>query len=169
MISSIISTVLLGTAAAASLDETLEDSSRRRLEYAPIAGYTPETLVTSQNALDLDQQAFLQNLELGTLEGYEQAMKIYTQGAFSEPLAYLNLTTPLHSALAIGDEVIGTSQGFTSEVKGFLVDNYPKGTQLIRVKYKTNDVQSSYVGCLVAANPTPKLAGCKCILSSIAC
>lgn len=115
----------------------------------------------SQNAIDLDQLEFSKFVALGTLEGYEQAMRIYSEGAFSEPIAFLTLTTPLREALAIGDVVIGTSQDSSREVKGHIVNNYPRGTSTIRVIYETNEVQSDYTSCLVAANPNPKLDGCK--------
>jgi hypothetical protein len=100
-------------------------------------------------------------LSLGTSSGLETAMRIYNEGAFSEPIAILNLTTPLTSALSIGDEAIGTSEDGALEVKGRIIESYPKGSREIRVKYDTNEVQSSYVGCQVAANPNPKLEGCK--------
>lgn len=103
----------------------------------------------------------MKRVALGTIEGYETAMRIYTEGAFSEPMAYLNLTTPLQEALEIGDEVIGTSEDSGEEVTGLIVNNYPRGTRRIRVMYQTNEVQSSYVDCQVAANPDPNLEGCK--------
>lgn len=94
-------------------------------------------------------------------------MRIYKEGAFSEPVAVLNLTTPLNDILSIGDEVIGVSQGGVREVKGHIFANYPKGTRKIMVRYDQNEMQSSYVGCQVAANPNPVLDGCKFLMSCL--
>ncbi len=88
-------------------------------------------------------------------------MRIYNEGAFTEPIAHVNLTSPLTQVLMIGDKVVGSSEGYTREIRGSIIDNYPKGTRAIRVKYDENEIQSSFVGCQVAANPNPKFTGCK--------
>lgn len=100
-------------------------------------------------------------LTLGTDSGYETAMRIYSEGAFTEPIAHINLTSPLIDTLIIGDKVIGSSEDVSREIRGSIIDNYPKGSRTIRVKYDPNEMQSSFVGCQVAANPQPKLEGCK--------
>ena len=88
-------------------------------------------------------------------------MRIYNEGAFSDPIALLNLTAPLPDVLSMGDEVIGTSENGARAVFGHIIDTYAKGTTRIRVKYDANEIQPSYVGCQVAANPNPNLEGCK--------
>ena len=100
-------------------------------------------------------------LATGTISGFETAMRIYSEGAFSQPYAVLTLDAPLDDTLEIDDVVVGTSQDGLREVRGRIIDNYPKGSQSIRVMYDINEVQESYVGCQVAANPNPKLDGCK--------
>lgn len=154
----ILQLTALGNGIVEAADQS--HSAGRRLSYQMIAGYAPETLVTSQNAIDLDQEEFIAQLSLGTDSGFDSAMQIYSKGAFSEPVAYLNLTSPLAATLTVGDRVIGTSQGATTEVRGSIVANYPKGTSTIVVKYDVNEIQSSYVSCQVAANPNPKYDGC---------
>ena len=114
-----------------------------------------------QNAIDLDQKEFIAQLSLGTDIGFDTAMQIYSKGAFSEPVAYLNLTSPLTTTLASGDYVIGTSEDASTEVRGTIFANYPRGTRTIMVYYNENEIQSSYVSCQVAANPNPKFDGCK--------
>lgn len=120
-----------------------------------------------QNAIDLDQKEFEKQLAVGTPQSWNAAMEIYTKGAFSDPIAELNLTQPLANPLSVGDGILGFSTGEASEVKAAVIENYPKGTTIIRVAYDVNQIQENFVGCQVGANPNPKTDGCKRSFSSL--
>ena len=102
----------------------------------------------------------MQQLAVGTTQSYNKALDIYSRGAFSDSIAVLTLGAPTTSDLSVSTEVIGFATGMVDEVKGTLLDNYPTGTKIIRVKYHVNQVQSNFVGCQVGANPDPKTVGC---------
>jgi hypothetical protein len=104
-------------------------------------------------------QAMELQLALGTSESFEQAMKIYTDGAFSKSIARITLSTPLTSTVTSGDQITGLNAGGT-EVVGMAYSTYSPGADVIEIQYKTLDVQEKYVGCQVGANPNPNTVGC---------
>lgn len=114
---------------------------------------------TSQNALDLDQDTIVSQLSLGTVEGIDAAMKVYKEGAYCDPIATLFLEEPLPRPLVEGDEV-RTLSSDDLEVKGGVLTNYPKGREVISVRYDIGKVQIDYVGCLVGGNPMPSFEEC---------
>jgi hypothetical protein len=107
----------------------------------------------------LDQQAIEQQLAAGTEEGMANAMKVYQEGAFSKSYAVLNLAAPLTAQIQSGVEVKGkTTAG--NEVIGNLLEDADIGDSVLHVQYATTNVQASYVGCQVGANPEPVTEGC---------
>ena len=95
----------------------------------------------------------------GTDEGLANARKIYQQGAFSKSYAALNLTTPLTSQLQMEVPVTGKSTT-GDEIRGTVLEDADVGDTVLNVQYATSNVQASYVGCQVGANPTPVTTGC---------
>ena len=120
-----------------------------------------------QAAIDLDQQAIEGELAAGTDEGMANALKIYTQGAFSKSYAEVTLDDPLANSLPQGTEVIGTSTN-GDEVRGSVLDEAESGDRIVRVQYDTTSVQASYVGCQVGGNPNPVFDRCKLFCNAIA-
>lgn len=114
----------------------------------------------AQNALDLDQAELVLQLARGTDESFAIAKSIYTDGAFSKSFATVTLAEAITQPLNKGTSVIGKTEN-GDDVNGKLLKNYPADTKVIGVQYETNDVQSSYVGCQVGANPNPFTEGCK--------
>ncbi|KAG7372236.1 low iron-inducible periplasmic protein [Nitzschia inconspicua] len=147
-----VSAFLLASSAQAA-------SFRRRLSFERIAGYEPKSQVTDHNAIDLDQQAIEIQLAIGTSESFNNALKIYTDGAFSKSVAKVQLSTPLTSSVAEGDQITGLNVD-GAEVVGKAYADYSIGADVIEIQYRTLDLQSNYVGCQVGANPTPNTVGC---------
>ncbi|KAG7343103.1 low iron-inducible periplasmic protein [Nitzschia inconspicua] len=147
-----VSAFLLASSAQAA-------SFRRRLSFERIAGYEPRSQVTDHNAIDLDQQAIEIQLAMGTTESFNAASKIYTDGAFSKSVAKVQLASPLTSSVAEGDQITGLNAD-GAEVVGTAYASYSTGADVIEIQYRTLDLQSSYVGCQVGANPNPNTVGC---------
>lgn len=140
-------------------DSITATSVRRHLSYEMIAYYEPKTQVTDQNAIDLDQEAIEFQLSMKTDESFQVARDIYTNGGYSKSVAEVTLTTPLRNRVKIGTSVTGkNSEG--KLVVGELLDDYKKGDSTIGVRYKTTDIQESYVSCQVGGLSKPKLDGC---------
>jgi hypothetical protein len=104
-------------------------------------------------------QAIEVQLASGTSESFENAKKIYTQGAFSKSIATVTLSTPLSAAVAKGTQVTGVNAD-GSDVVGKTYEDYSAGATTIQIQYQTLDLQSQYVGCQVGANPNPNTKGC---------
>lgn len=113
-----------------------------------------------QAAIDLDQQAIEAQLAAGTDEGKDNALKIYTEGAFSKSYAEIALDTALANTLSKGVEVVGVNAA-GDEIRGAVLDEADVGDRIVRVQYATTGVQETYVGCQVGGNPDPVLDGCK--------
>jgi hypothetical protein len=107
----------------------------------------------------LDQQAIEQQLAAGTDEGRTNALKIYEQGAFSKSYAVLNLAAPLDKQIQSGLEVKGKNTA-GDEIIGNVLEDSDIGDSVVRVQYATTNIQESYVGCQVGANPDPVTEGC---------
>jgi hypothetical protein len=58
-----------------------------------------------------------------------------------------------------GDQITGLNADGT-EVVGKAYSSSSFGTDIVEIQYKTLDIQESYVGCQVGANPNPNTAGC---------
>jgi transcription elongation factor Elf1 len=115
--------------------------------------------LTYQNAIDLDQAEIEDQLAIGSDISFEKARRIYEDGGHSKSVAMVKLSTPINRALAKFTAVSGeTADGVP--VYGKLFDNYPNGSNIIEIQYKTKDQQKSYVGCQVGGLPKPNLDGC---------
>jgi len=132
---------------------------RRRLSYSVIAGYSPGTQVTDHCAIDLDQAAIEDQLDLRTPESFRFAQKIYNDGGNSKSYAQVTLTTPLTAKLRKGDEIIGeNAEG--SSVGGKAYKDFDSGESVIKVQYITTDIQENYVQCQVGALLVTNMKGC---------
>jgi hypothetical protein len=98
-------------------------------------------------------------LASATNESFNNALKVYTDGAFSKSVAKVTLSTPLTSPIASDTQITGANAD-GSEVVGKAYAGYSIGDSVIEIQYKTLDTQSNYVGCQVGANPNPNTAGC---------
>jgi hypothetical protein len=109
--------------------------------WEAIAGYAPGSLVTSHNAIDLDQKAIENALSESTID-YTAVSNLYQSGGNSKP--YAEFTVPaLTSALSKGNAVVGA----TSNAQGTMYKGYSTGATSIRVAYFISDVQNTYVAC----------------------
>jgi hypothetical protein len=88
-------------------------------------------------------------------------MAVYKNGAHSDPVAEITFSDPLSKPIVVGDVVLGVTTGGVNQVKGTVVENYPKDSTVVRVEYDVNQIQESFVGCHVGANPNPQTEGCK--------
>jgi hypothetical protein len=121
---------------------------------------TSTRFASCQNALDLDQAELEKQLAGATDDSFAIAKSIYTDGAFSKSIATVKLSTVLTQPLNKGAPLVGkTKTG--EDVNGKFLKNYPVDATVIDVQYETNQIQSSYVGCQVGANPDPFTDGCK--------
>jgi len=146
--------------------KTMTDPKNRRLEqidvdelsnFNPIAGYIPLSSVQDQNNIDLDQKALEHQLAKQNQASFENALRIYNEGAFSKSAAEITLLTPLDVRLWKGTPVIGMSQ-IGNRVDGKLYNNVFAGETAITVQYDSTDIEEEK--CQVGANPEPILDGC---------
>lgn len=114
-----------------------------------------------QAAIDLDQAVLEEQLALGTDQGRQAALGVYTKGAHSKSYAEVTLSTPLTGTVQKGVEAIGVdTKG--NEVRGNVYADTASGSSTLKIQYATTSVQETYVNCQVGANPTPNTDGCKC-------
>ena len=115
-----------------------------------------------QNALDLDLAFIEKSLALKTKQSWRNAADVYLHGAHSLSVASVTLGANLTVPLRQGGLVTGFSDGPTiNEVHGTILANYPAGTTKIQIKYKTNAIQSQFVGCQVGKLPEPITERCE--------
>jgi hypothetical protein len=116
--------------------------------------------VTDHCAIDLDQSALEEQLAKGTNDSFQNALRIYKEGGHSKSYAQITLTPALSADLPAGTSIMGkNAEGI--EVAGKAYEAYTSGNQVIKVQYKTSDIQTSYVECQVGALVTGvNTAGC---------
>jgi len=133
--------------------------SSRRLAFDSIAGYEPFSQVTDHNAIDLDQEAMEEQLDLGTVESFANALALYNEGAHSKSVAQVTLAAPLTVNVSQGTSIMGVN-ATGAEVAGKAYTDNVVGATSITVQYKTSDSQKNYVGCQVGASQSPNTEGC---------
>jgi len=134
-------------------------ATSRRLSFEQIAGYEPNSQVTDHNAIDLDQEAMEEQLSLANAEAYENALAIYSQGAYSKSVAKVALTAPLASDVSKGTKIMGRDAD-GNQVAGKAYEDNAAGATSLMVQYQTSDSQKNYVGCQVGASVSPVTDGC---------
>jgi len=139
--------------------KTTTGARNRRLEptFNPITGYIPLSSVVDQSKIDLDQKALEQELAMQNQDSFERALRVYNEGAFSNPVAQISLMTPLDAAFWKGTPVIGISQT-GNRVDGTLYNSVLAGETAITIQYDSTG--SEVEKCQVAANPEPIFDGC---------
>jgi hypothetical protein len=150
LLSAVIAPLILLANPSVSLD---------RWTFENIAEYEPKSKVTDQNALDLDQLSFEEQLSIGSESSFRRAWNIYLQGGHTRSTAVLKLNEPLMRGLSEATLVTGQTED-GSTVTGNLVDNYPNGIAAIEVIYTTSNLQKTYVNCQVGGLENPNLDGC---------
>eukprot|EP00536_Pseudo-nitzschia_multiseries_P013019 jgi/Psemu1/245078/estExt_Genewise1.C_5300008 len=131
----------------------------RRLSYERIGGYEPASQVTDHNAIDLDQAAMEEQLALATSESYANALKIYSEGAYSKSVAEVTLTTSLSQNVPKGTVIMGVNTD-GNQIAGKAYEDNAAGATTLAVQYQTSDSQKNYVGCQVGAAVNPVTTGC---------
>jgi len=134
----------------ATADASIRSSTSRRLSFELIAGYSPRSQVTDHNAIDLDQAAMELSLSDGTAQSFQVAREIYEQGGFSKSFAQVILSQPLSRTVSKGTQITGLGQN-GQVVLGKAIGDFLPGSEIIRIQYKTSDIQADYVGCQVGA------------------
>ena len=122
----------------------------RRLSFDRIAGYEPDSQVTDHNAIDLDQAAIMNQLDLGTEAAFDVAQEIYEKGGNSKSYAQLTLTEPLTAPIAKGTIITGLDSS-DQAVTGKAYTDAAVNDSILEVQYKTLDNQMNYVNCQVGA------------------
>lgn len=145
--------------AAASALVFLASTSMSAASYERIGGYEPASQVTDHNAIDLDQAAMEEQLALGTAESYTNALKIYSDGAFSKSVAEVTLSSALTANVPKGTPIMGKNAA-GNQVAGKAYEDNAAGATSIAVQYQTSDSQINYVGCQVGAAVSPVTDGC---------
>jgi hypothetical protein len=113
--------------------------------------FTPSILqVTDHCALDLDQRDLEEQVAKGTNDSFQNALRIYNEGGHSKSYAQITLNSPLSADVPEETFIMGNNaEGI--EVAGKAYESYTSGDQVIKVQYRTSDIQSSYVECQVGA------------------
>ena len=115
--------------------------------------------VTDHCAIDLDQNAILEQVILKTPEGFEKSRDIYNNGGHSKSYASVILDTGLSGAVSKGAPVLALNKA-GEEVTGKMYSDYDAGVTEIKVQYATLDDQANYVGCQVGALVEPNMNRC---------
>jgi len=124
----------------------------RRLSYSKISGYEPESQVTDHAAIDLDQATIETLLSKQTEESFGQAKAVYEKGGNSKSVAEVTIAGGATTQLNSGTLVTGTSVA-GQQITGKVKDTVTVGVSQLRIQYSTTDVQETYVGCRVGAQP----------------
>jgi hypothetical protein len=89
-------------------------------------------------------------LGVGTEEGFQLAKDIYEQGGHSKSHAVITLKTDLAADLSKGTKITGfDTEGNTIEARAY--SSASAGTNVIKIKYATTNIQATHVGCFVGA------------------
>jgi hypothetical protein len=115
----------------------------------------------------LDQEEMELQLALGNDEAYANALKIYSEGAYSKSTAKVTLSAAIGSAISKGTAVTGKNAA-GNQVIGKTYEDYASGATDILVQYQTTDSQKNYVDCQVGASLTPNTVGCFAASGSMA-
>jgi hypothetical protein len=145
--------------ASTSLSGAETVRASRELSLEKIAGYEPMSSVTDHNAIDLDQEAMEGQLSLANDDAYKQALRIYSEGAYSKSVAEVTLTAPLPIDVEKGTLIMGVGAD-GNQVAGKAYEDNAAGATSIIIQYKTSDTQKNYVTCQVGASTTPNFQGC---------
>jgi len=140
--------------------------ANRKLSLQQIAGYEPLSVVTDHNAIDLDQEAMEQQLSLGNEDAYAQALRIYSEGAYSKSVAEVTLSAPLIMDVEKGTEIFGVGAD-GNQVAGKAYEDNAAGATALIIQYRTSDSQKDYVSCQVGASTTPNTVGCLAASGSV--
>ena len=98
-------------------------------------------------------------LSLGNEDSYDQALRLYTEGAYSKSVAEVTLTSPLPTDVEKGTTIMGVGADGNQVAGKAYEDNAAGATSLI-IQYQTSDSQKNYVNCQVGASTTPNTDGC---------
>jgi len=114
----------------------------------------------------LDQEAMEIQLSLANEESYKNALRIYTEGAYSKSVAEVTLAGPLLTDVEKGTPFMGKTAG-GQQVAGKAYEDNAAGSTSIVFQYKVSETQRNYVDCQVGASTTPNTAGCLAPAGSI--
>ena len=99
-------------------------------------------------------------LALGTDQGVQAALKVYSQGAFSKPYAEVTLSTGLGVDVAKGVTVMGMNAD-GKQIRGLTMTATKTGDTVLLLQYHASPVQASFTDCHVGGNPEPNTRGCE--------
>lgn len=149
-------------------------STQRRAEHFRMMGYTPDTQVTDQAAIDLDQMILNEQVSKRKIG---HAKSVYEHGGHSFSYALLTLENlDEGNTFEEGTYVLGvTSNDPPVDVSGRLMERISwtdanADPVIAKVQYDTSDVQGDYVNCQVGGLHSfgeANLKGCK--LSACSC
>lgn len=146
-------------AASSNSNSNVLHRHRRKLAQEKFLSYEPVTTVTSDAAIDLDQQLMEELLAKGTKQAKYQAMQVYMLGGFSKSLAEIHLNQQLNVNIPQNTEVFGkTTAGM--QVRGTVQEEAKSGDDSLTIEYHAGPDQASYVNCQVGGNPDPNKDGC---------
>jgi hypothetical protein len=112
-----------------------------------------------QNALDLDQKAFMALVDAKNATSYVSAKKVYEEGGNVGSYATFSIGWPWRRLYA-GSLVTGTSVNGGITLGRVLYTVGMFATE-IKVAYVVSGNQTSYVNCQVGGLVVPNLSGCK--------
>jgi len=115
-----------------------------------IAGYTPSTKVTDQNAFDRDEKYMEKEMAKKTVTGFANARAIYEEGGNSMSYAFITLGSDLESEVLAGTVVVGSSI-YGGKSRGTVYENAAGGQRTVLMQYDTSQYQDTWVMCRVGA------------------
>lgn len=150
------------TTATAILRRTLQTTTTANTSFVDL--YEPVTNVDASALIDKDARAIFSKTRLGTHEAFEQAQKIYSQGAYAG--SYASLTIDPSS---LTDSVLqGTVVQGASGALGFVMETAsPGNTTFLQVQYtmdcKVGGLESPVLDqCKICLYLVSRCAGCSC-------
>lgn len=134
----------------------------RYLWHTPFVPLSVSVPLYQQSAVALDQQAIEQQIGKKNDVGLQNGQDIYEQGAFSKPVARLELTAPLASSVSKGKKITGRNAN-GEVITGKAFQNHDAGDMSLFVQYTTNEDPKFHVECAVGGlqSADQRTEGCK--------
>jgi len=116
--------------------------------------YEPDTIMTDQTAMDLDQNAIIFHLILSSDSGYETAKAIYDNGSYSDTYGVLQLGANSNvGGIPKGTKISGMSTG-GADIIGEAYEGMAAGNKVLKFRYPVFDMAPpNHVGCIVGKLP----------------
>ena len=123
-------------------------------KYASIGDYQPQNDVAAYLALGEDLRAIDSALQEETDEGFQKALKIYQQGAYSDPFTLITVQDGLPFDISKGTTLTGVDNEGRHTIVTVAFSSYKAGASQIEIAFRGE------TPCRMSGIPVPELNGC---------